>query len=311
MRTGIWLVALLCAPGMVWGQPLPVAEGPVTAGIVEGQRIQARQMQDSLSTLVDAVNELHRRTQELEGQLADQAELQRQVEALASRWIDTPEVHTIGAGGDFPNLNAAFEYLADKRLARAAEVRFEVRAGEHMHAEPVVIDHPDAARVFIEGVGDRSVLRFATGGMVVRDVRLGGLAGVVLRGPGAAAGLVGLEVDAGRTTAEDLTITDFDVGLLVQRGAQFAGAEVSLQRHGSACARVATQGHLQIGELVAQGCTDGLLVDNNSRADVGTVEISDVLTHGVKLTFGSTATISGGGLHPGPEQWSWSGHTGD
>lgn len=287
MRMILKGVLALLVVSVAQAQPaLPLPAGAATEGVGAGQPIRARDALENTRTLVDAINELHARSQELEERLS----------AVEARWIEASEVRTIGAGGDFANLNLAFAWLADKRLAAGAEMRFQVQVGEHNHAEPVVVDHPDASRIFIEGGGDRCVLRFAAGGLVLQSERLGGLGGLVLRGPGSAVeGTVGLTIDGGLAPIDALAITDFDVGLKVVNSGQAIAETLDLDRMGGMCAFASIHGHIRAARFEARGCRDGLIVEQNSRVDLDVVDITEVDQYAVRVRETSSVAIRGGG----------------
>jgi Major tropism determinant N-terminal domain len=78
-------------------------------------------------------------------------------------FITTPIVKTVhGPGADFPDLNAAFNWLGTRRIATTGKVTLRVAPGvsnaKWVYSTDILISHPDGDRIYIEGSALNSAL---------------------------------------------------------------------------------------------------------------------------------------------------------
>lgn len=98
-RGTIGLLLVLGQPA--WAQELPINAAPVTAGVVTGELISAAQVQESLLTLVNAVNELHGEVETLRGELADRDRRLAAVEGLTQGTRNLAFAYDVDNSGRF------------------------------------------------------------------------------------------------------------------------------------------------------------------------------------------------------------------
>ena len=84
---------------------------------------------------------------------ADLTQLWQALQSMfAQRYITTSIVKTVhGAGADFPDLHAAFDWLSRYIITPNGFVTFMVAAGKWTYTQTVEINHPNANRVAIQG----------------------------------------------------------------------------------------------------------------------------------------------------------------
>lgn len=72
---------------------------------------------------------------------------------LGATYITTPITKIVGGGSnpDFANLQAAFAWLSNYRIALSGSVTFQLAAGQFVYNSSIYFQHPDGARVTVQG----------------------------------------------------------------------------------------------------------------------------------------------------------------
>lgn len=132
----------------------------------------------------------------------------------------------------FANLQLALDYLADKRIADTAEVTIQIADGTYTMTKSLVILHPDANKILIQGndtTPGNVVLNFPTtgDGILVRGVFLRWLSGMKIKSTGNTTGR-GLRIDRANIDGGKIQTDGFRWGVYINGNSYYAIADTTI-----------------------------------------------------------------------------------
>ncbi len=230
------------------------------------------------SDVSDAESDILALQSDVSGAQSAITDLQDDVGALQGALLDADDTLTVGtSGADYADLQAALDSLDAARIAAGTTITIELAAGTYATPAEIVVDHPDARSLVIQGAsGATAILDFdgatSAGLRIAGGVHLGLLQNLELTCTNAACtggSQVGLAVvDGSSVELVDLEIVDFPIGIQIAAGS-------------SAVAR--TDGTTVVGD----GATGG------ANEEIG-VWVEGDLTGGELTVVGTTDSAAGG-----------------